>query len=122
MLVSVAFLLCSLPVSAEKMYQISESELAALEKNNSELKMELQNQVELTVQLQTELSEVKSWLATSEKARIEAESSLTTATLSFDEYEREVQGIIRGNKIAEVIEKVAIGIGAAAVGYAIGTF
>jgi len=112
----------SFSAGAEKMYQISESELTALETNNSELEKELRNQVALTVQLQTELSEVKGWLAKSEAARIEAESSLTTASLSFDEYEREAERKIRGSQIAEVIEKIAIGISAAAIGYAFGTF
>jgi septal ring factor EnvC (AmiA/AmiB activator) len=110
-------LLFSFPVVAEKMYQISETELTQLETNNAELEKELKNQEELTIKLQAELSEVKSWLAKSETARLEAESSLTKISLSFDEYEKEVQRTIRGNQIAEILEKVAIGVVFFGAGY-----
>jgi septal ring factor EnvC (AmiA/AmiB activator) len=107
----------SFSVNAEKMYQISETELTALETNISELEKELKKQEELTLQLQKELSEVKSWLSSSEKARLEAESSLTTASLSFDEYERDVQKIMMQDKILGVITNIVV----AGAGYLVGS-
>jgi len=119
-LVLLVSLLFSSPVTAEKMYQISESELAELEDTISKLETELQSQVELTVRLQTELSEVRSWLATSEKARVEAQSSLVKESLSFDEYEREAEKKIRGNEAQNFFENLLISAVSVGAGYALG--
>lgn len=87
-------LACGSTAHAETMYQISESELTALETNLDELEKSNATKQDLLTEQQAQLETARKELTESKKLNAETQKSLESANQSLQQLEDEVEGKI----------------------------